>query len=66
MFKGLTRGRRNARATAQSSAGRVGGVKALREMPSFGRRMRPAFLPDTPEEQVRDYTGPRVDEVGKG
>jgi hypothetical protein len=62
LFK-LTRpsGRYNAKPTRQTN--RVQGVTNLRGSDiTLSQRRRPAFLPDTPEEQTWDSNSPRVDE----
>jgi len=63
MFKWLnSSGRRNASPTGQT--GRVTGITALRGSDiTLSQRRRPAFLPDTPEEQGYDSNTRRVDET---
>jgi hypothetical protein len=61
MFKSLGRGgiRRASGRGGQTS--RVSGLTSLRGRNiEDEQRRRPAFLPATPQEQVRDYQGPRV------
>lgn len=61
MFKWLRggNGRRNARPTAVSGAGRISGLGGLRTASAPGPR-RPAFMPDTPQEQAIDAKSRRL------
>jgi hypothetical protein len=61
MFKILSRGRRHAQATGTTS--RVSGLNAIRPNSTAPHPIRPAFMPDTAQDQTRDYSGPRVDEI---
>ena len=62
MFKGLRNGRRNASPTGQT--GRVHGLMALRGSDiSLSQRRRPAFMPDTPQQQTYDSKTSRVSEI---
>jgi hypothetical protein len=57
-------GRRNASATRQTP--RVSGLTALRGRDiATDNRRRPAFLPDTPQEQGFDSDGPRLQGLEK-
>lgn len=67
MFKATgSSGRRNAGRTASSGSGRISGLHGLRGADTtVSRRRRPAFLPDTPEEQTIDSSTSRVSEPGE-
>ena len=54
-------GRRNAQATPQTP--RVHGLMALRANVTAPHPIRPAFVPDTPQQQGFDNSLSRVDEI---
>lgn len=66
MFK-LTRGGNGLRRSSQGAGGRPSRVSGLTQLRgsdvTLSQRRRPAFLPDTPEEQGWDSNTPRVNET---
>lgn len=56
-------GLRRASATASAGSNRISGLHGLRGSPiALTQHRRPAFMPDTPQEQGFDSTTSRVDE----
>ena len=59
MFKMLKGGLRRSNATTQPGAGRILGWNKIRSGQAPAPR-KPAFVPDTPQDQVRDIKSSRV------
>lgn len=67
MFKSTKgSGMRRSGSSGSRQSGRISGMTQMRQAPTeVSRRRRPAFLPDTPEEQAVDSSTSRVSEVGE-